>query len=383
MINSDILQDVALVSGGYVQRSGNRTGASVEFNVRSGSRERPAGAHGGQRHGRVARGRRAAAWQARIVAGLGASELSRSRDRPAGRRSGAVWFLGRADEVRLRPQPLAARSDDGRGRPFPARGAQRGDRRERSLRRVECVGSRHRDLAMVGKPKRSERGRHGRHQPVSQRDASWHRPRQRARTAVERPRRRAAPVDAEHRARGWGRSWRSFANRAGVSVLSLRRPTASSTTIQAMQHGPGPTRRPAGASGRGSHCCPACERIIRTLTDDSTVSPWLQAVWRVSASTTVRGATGLYQQFPGFEQVIGAWGTPGLSAERATEFDVGVEQAIGRSARVQVTLYDREDNDFLRRAGAEPRVVNGRLVPGLEDRPLRKPRGRAPREASR
>ena len=41
MINSDILQDVALVSGGYVQRSGNRTGASVEFNVRSGSREGP------------------------------------------------------------------------------------------------------------------------------------------------------------------------------------------------------------------------------------------------------------------------------------------------------------------------------------------------------
>ena len=41
MINSDILQDVALVSGGYVQRTGNRTGASVEFNVRTGSRERP------------------------------------------------------------------------------------------------------------------------------------------------------------------------------------------------------------------------------------------------------------------------------------------------------------------------------------------------------
>ena len=43
-----------------------------------------------------------------------------------------------------------------------------------------------------------------------------------------------------------------------------------------------------------------------TLTDDSTISPWLQAVWRVSESTSVRGATGLYQQFPGFEQVIGA-----------------------------------------------------------------------------
>ena len=58
MINSDILQDVALVSGGYVQRSGNRTGASVEFNVRSGSRERTAGARRGQRDGRLARRRR-------------------------------------------------------------------------------------------------------------------------------------------------------------------------------------------------------------------------------------------------------------------------------------------------------------------------------------
>jgi hypothetical protein len=40
MINSDILQEVALVSGGYQQRSGNRTGASVEFAVRPGARDR-------------------------------------------------------------------------------------------------------------------------------------------------------------------------------------------------------------------------------------------------------------------------------------------------------------------------------------------------------
>jgi hypothetical protein len=39
MINSDVLQDVALISGGYVQRSGNRTGASVQFNMRPGTRE--------------------------------------------------------------------------------------------------------------------------------------------------------------------------------------------------------------------------------------------------------------------------------------------------------------------------------------------------------
>ena len=101
-----------------------------------------------------------------------------------------------------------------------------------------------------------------------------------------------------------------------------------------------------------------------SLTDDATASPWLQAVWRVSPGTVVRGATGVYQQFPTFEQVIGAWGTPDLEPERATSVDVGVEQAIGQSARLQVTVYDREEQDFLRRAGAEPRLVDGRFVPG-------------------
>ena len=53
MINSDILQDVALVSGGYVQRSGNRTGASVEFNVALGIARAAARARGGERNGRL------------------------------------------------------------------------------------------------------------------------------------------------------------------------------------------------------------------------------------------------------------------------------------------------------------------------------------------
>ena len=41
MINSDILEDVSLLNGGYAQRSGNRTGAEVDFRLREGSRERP------------------------------------------------------------------------------------------------------------------------------------------------------------------------------------------------------------------------------------------------------------------------------------------------------------------------------------------------------
>jgi hypothetical protein len=90
----------------------------------------------------------------------------------------------------------------------------------------------------------------------------------------------------------------------------------------------------------------------------------MQAEWRLGPATSIRGAAGVYQQFPTFEQVIGAWGTPGLDRERATHVDLGVERSIGSSARVQVTLYDREEQNFLRRPGSEPRVVDGRLIRG-------------------
>src|SRR3954462_3190207 len=40
MINSDVLEDVTLLNGGYPQRYGDRTGAEVDFRLREGSRER-------------------------------------------------------------------------------------------------------------------------------------------------------------------------------------------------------------------------------------------------------------------------------------------------------------------------------------------------------
>ena len=41
MINSDILDSVTLLSGSYPQRYGNRTGATIDFRTREGSRDRP------------------------------------------------------------------------------------------------------------------------------------------------------------------------------------------------------------------------------------------------------------------------------------------------------------------------------------------------------
>ena len=60
MINSDILQDVSLVSGGYVQRSGNRTGRVGRIQRALGIARAASGARGAQRNGRLDRRRRSA-----------------------------------------------------------------------------------------------------------------------------------------------------------------------------------------------------------------------------------------------------------------------------------------------------------------------------------
>jgi outer membrane receptor protein involved in Fe transport len=101
-----------------------------------------------------------------------------------------------------------------------------------------------------------------------------------------------------------------------------------------------------------------------TLTGESTASPWVQGEWKTSSTTAVRGGAGIYRQFPDFEQVIGSLGHPDARAERAAQYDLGFEQRFGESMRWQVTLYDRDESGFFRRAGAETRLVSGRVVRG-------------------
>ena len=99
-----------------------------------------------------------------------------------------------------------------------------------------------------------------------------------------------------------------------------------------------------------------------TLTGQSTASPWLQVEWRVADSLAVRGSAGRYQQFPDFDKVLGASGGTGLVPERAAQYDAGVERRLSRTLRASVTFYDREEQDMLRQFGNETRVVNGRVV---------------------
>jgi hypothetical protein len=101
-----------------------------------------------------------------------------------------------------------------------------------------------------------------------------------------------------------------------------------------------------------------------SLTKQSTSSPWFQAEWRATAAVKVRAGAGVYRQFADFDKVLGVSGGVGLQPERANQYDLGVEQRIGKTFRMSMTVYDREEHDMLRRPGAETRVTGGKVVRG-------------------
>jgi len=101
-----------------------------------------------------------------------------------------------------------------------------------------------------------------------------------------------------------------------------------------------------------------------TLTEQSTTSPWIQSEWRPSRGPIVRASAGRYQQFADFDNVLGVSGGVDLQPERAQQYDLGLEQRIGRGLRVTATLYHREEHEMLRRPGLETRLVGTRVVRG-------------------
>ena len=99
------------------------------------------------------------------------------------------------------------------------------------------------------------------------------------------------------------------------------------------------------------------------LTDDWSVSPWLQVDWRASPDLTVAFNTGLHHQFPEFAEVVGRRGQAGLHPERATPLDIGVEGRLSATTQWQVTVYDREERDVVDLPDQYVRLVDGVLRP--------------------
>jgi hypothetical protein len=101
-----------------------------------------------------------------------------------------------------------------------------------------------------------------------------------------------------------------------------------------------------------------------TLTGQTTGSPWMQSELALPGRIVVRAGWGVYQQFADFEEVVGAFAGSRLVPERSVHADLSVEHRLSPSTRVQVALYHRDDDNVIRRPGADTRLVDGRVVRG-------------------
>ncbi len=101
-----------------------------------------------------------------------------------------------------------------------------------------------------------------------------------------------------------------------------------------------------------------------SLSHATTGSPWLSAEYRVDQKTTLRGGTGVYRQFPDFDQVFGErGGGTHLHPERAVHVDIGIDRQLGTATRLQVTGYARQEAHILWPVDSEARrLANGSVI---------------------
>jgi hypothetical protein len=367
MINSDILEDVTLLNGGYAQRYGNRTGAELDFRLREGSRER--------RQARVA------------VSGTSASVVGEG---PIGANKRGSWLVtARQSYLQLLVERLY---DEGEGFNFGFADTQ-------AKVVFDLTSSQRAEFTLLaGRSKLEERREDLDAQDLfTGRNASaiaigaWRltRPRgivtARALSAYNQfsnDTLEAVSLDKGHD--------KQLAGRVDGSLTLTTRLQADggiqgewTDETRLRQRFNGATGRyriindfDARATRSGAYVqarlaagavtlIPGVRADHWSLTGETTASPWLQGEWKLSKSSSLRGGAGVYRQFPEFDQVIGALGVRDARAERADQYDLGFEQRLGASLRWQVTLFDREEAGFFRRPAAETRLVNGRVVRGV------------------
>ena len=364
MINSDILEDVTLLNGGYAQRYGNRTGAEIGFRLREGSRS---GYH-----------LRAA------VSGTSASIVAEG---PLGGARGGSWIVSaRKSYLDLLIDRL---TDDGIAFGFA----------DAQGKVVYDVTSRQRvEFALITGRSRLEEAE----EEVDANDlfvgknaaavgiATWRLGTRRgfvtARALVGGSEFRNDTIEGVDLDKGHDRQ-RGLRADAGLVIrtgLQLEGGAQIERNEQARsrQRPTGPTtfreinefRAHAARTGMYAQLRWDAARTVTfipgarfdrwTLTDQRTASPWLQVEWRVAPHAVIRGGAGIYHQFADFEQIVGSLGTPGMPPERATHFDVGFEHRFSSSLRGVVALYHRSDESLIRRPGSETRLVDGQIVRG-------------------
>ncbi len=370
MINSDVLEDVTLLNGGYPQRYGDRTGAEVDFRLREGSRER--------RQARVA------------VSGTSASLVLEG---PLGGARRGSWLMSArqsyldlvVDQIYEEEEGVNFGFSDAQAKlVFDMTPAQRAtltliagrsklEERRQDLDADDFFTGRNASAIAIGTwrytaPRGILTGR--------------------LLASLNRFSNHAADdttLDDGHDAQGAGRIDASLTAAAGLQLDAGVQAEWTDETRMRQRFTQGRYRVINEFGGRATRTggyaqlrwsagpltlVPGARADHWSLTGETTASPWLQGDWKLTSTMSLRGGAGVYRQFPDFDQVIGSLGQRDARAQRATQYDLGFEQRLGQSMRWQVTVYDREEHGFFRRPGAETRLVLGRVVRGSTSAPF-------------
>ncbi len=368
MVNSDVIEEATLLSGGYAQRFGNRTGAELDFRLRAGSRDRT---------------------QLRVA--VGGTAASVVAEGPIGRsRRGSWLFSARKSYLdalidRLTDEALGFSFSDIQGKAV-----------------YDLTSHQRVELALIAGRSRLERspadvdetdfyaGSNGSAAVIG----TWRLASSRGFLAA----RLFAGTNEFHNDTIVGVRMdrgndRSFATRADASIVirpglqldggaqvdyderSRHHDRESGNSIQTVNAFEAEATRSGGYlhlkwdAGGGVSIMPGARVDHWSLTGQRTASPWLLFEWRAPSRFTVRGGTGIYRQFAAFEHVVGRLGVPGMPPERALGFDASLERTIGDTWRIGVAAYDRGERSFIRRPGGETRIGGGRLLRGSATAP--------------
>ena len=368
MINSDVVEEATLLSGGYAQKFGNRTGAELDFRLRPGSRDRT---------------------QLRVA--VGGTAASVVVEGPFGRSRRGSWLVSARKSYldklidRLTDEGLGFAFSDFQGKgvyditsrqkvelAFVA-GTSRLERSRTELEADDFYTGSNRSSALIG---------------------TWHLSLSRGLVATRvfagtnefhNDTLAGVPLD-----RGTDRQLGARVDFVALIRKGLEldggiqaeyddrfrhheRETANTfRTVNAFDQDAvrsGAYVHLKWDAGHGFSMMPGVRADQWSLTGQQTVSPWLLTEWRGRRGFSLRAATGVYRQFPEFEHVVGMLGVEGMPPERAMTIDVGLEQTLRDRWRLSISGFNRAERDFIRRPGGETRIVNGRLVRGLQTAP--------------
>lgn len=365
MVNGDVLSGITLLNGSYPQRYGNRLGAELDFQMREGSRERT--------HARIS---------------VSGTDTAFVIEGPIGRRKAGSWLVSaRKSYLDFLLQRITDEENFGFG--F-ADAQAKGTYDLTPKHRVELT-------AVAGRSRLDQSGRStGRNFLQDGRNsarlaaAAW---RVILAPSAVLTQRLAYATNVFHNTNPLGNTlgegqgedltWRAdlaaslkvFSFEAGAQVQRQHRrhleqrwiSRSVATTVRRYDERAHLSSAHAQTRWTGGRASVAAGGRVDTwsLTGSTTASPWLQADLRLGRGFKVRGGTGVYRQFPGFDAVASMLPERPLKHERAYHADIGLEQTLGASARWQITAYNREERDLLRLSASEERLLPGGAIAGV------------------